>query len=265
MTKNGIFSYLFHVLFLFFMVMPLLAVVYMSFTSKGYLGFSPLDELSLRWYYEVFNDDIYMDAFKTSIVLGFISSTIACLVAIPACIGIAKYNFYGKNFVNSFLLSPLMIPHIVLGIAFLQFFTSVGITKSFMGLMLAHAVMISPYAMRLILAVVYSLDRNIDNAALSMGASKLKIIFKITLPLLVAGIASGWLISFIQSFDEVTMTIFLTPIDATTLPVKMYNDIDENLNPLITAVSGIVIFGAFSLMIIIDRFFGLEKVLIGKK
>ena len=265
MTKNGIFSYLFHVLFLLFMVMPLLAVLYMSFTSKGYLSFSPLDELSLRWYYAVFNNAIYMDAFKTSIILGGVSATVACIIAIPACIAIAKYDFYGKNFINSFLLSPLMIPHIVLGIAFLQFLSVVGITKSFLGLILAHIILVSPYAMRLILAVVYSLDRNIDNAALSMGASKFKIIFKITLPLLIAGISSGWLISFIQSFDEVTMTVFLTPVDAMTLPVKMYNDIDEDLNPIITAVSGIVIFGAFTLMIIIDKFFGLEKVLIGKK
>lgn len=265
MTKNGKFAYLFHILFLLFMVMPLAAVLYMSFTSKGYLSFSPINKLSLRWYYEVFNNTQYMHAFKTSITLGGLAATIACIIAIPACIAIAKYNFHGKNFINAFLLSPLMIPHIVLGIAFLQFFTAVGVTKSFAGLLLAHIILVSPYSMRLILAVVYSLDRNIDNAAISMGASKIKIALKITLPLLLAGIVSGWLISFIQSFDEVAMTIFLTPVDFVTLPVKMYNDIDQNLNPLITAVSGIAIFGAFSLMIIIDRFFGLEKVLIGKK
>jgi putative spermidine/putrescine transport system permease protein len=247
------------------MVMPLLAVVLMSFTSKGYMSFSAWNEMSFRWYYEVFQNEAYMDSLLTSITLGAIASTIACIIAVPACIALAKYDFYGKDFINSFLLSPLMIPHIVLGIAFLKFFSTVGISKSFLGLVIAHIVLISPYAMRLILAVVYSLDRNIDNAALSLGSNKFMITLKITLPLLLPGIVSGWLISFIQSFDELTMSIFLTPSNLITLPVKMYNDIDENLTPLITAVSGVVIFGAIALMFIIDKFFGLEKVLIGKK
>ncbi len=265
MMKNNLFSHIFHAAFLIFMAMPLVAVIFMSFTSKGYMAFSPLDEMSLRWYYEVFNSEVYMEAFRTSLTLGIVSSTIACIISIPACIALAKYDFYGKDLINSFLLSPLMIPHIVLGIAFLKFFSTVGIPKSFFGLVVAHIILVSPYAMRLILAVVYSLDKNIDNAALSLGSNKFMITFKITLPLLLSGIVSGWLISFIQSFDELTMTIFLTPSDAITLPVKMYTDIDESLTPMITAVSGVVIFGVVTLMFIIDKFFGLEKVLIGKK
>jgi len=265
MKKNSIYAYFFHIAFISFIMMPLVAVLLMSFTSQGYLAFSPLSKLSIRWYHELFQNDIYMQAFKVSIKLGILASTAACIIAVPASLAIAKHDFYGKNFINSFLLSPLMIPNIILGIALLRFFSIIGITKSFTGLFIAHTLFVSPYAMRLVLAVAYSLDKALDNAASSLGASKFRIILKITLPLLIPGIISGWLISFIQSFDEVTMSLFLTPSSAVTLPVQMYTDIDENLSPLITAVSGVAIFGAFALMIIIDRFFGLEKVLIGSE
>ena len=157
-----------------------------------------------------------------------------------------------------------MIPHIVLGVAFIKFFSVINIAGTFLGLVLAHVILVMPYAMRLMLSVIYALDKNLDNAALSLGANRIKIFIRITFPLLIPGFVSAWLISFIQSFDELTMSIFLTSAQEVTLPVRMYLYIEESIDPLILSVSSVVIFGAFILMVLLDKFFSLEKILVGK-
>ena len=148
MTRNGPLALLFHTLFVIFMLAPILAVCFVAFTPEGYLSF-PTNGLSLRWFRAIARYPEFITAFWTSIWLGAVSSTIALGLSVPAALAIARYDFTGREAFTALLMSPLMIPHVVLGIAFLRFFTQIGLGNTFLGLVLAHIVIVLPFALRL--------------------------------------------------------------------------------------------------------------------
>jgi putative spermidine/putrescine transport system permease protein len=152
----------------------------------------------------------------------------------------------------------------VLGIAFLRFFTEIGLGGTFAGLVISHVVIVLPFALRLVLASAAGMDRAIENAAVSLGASGLTTFRRITLPLIAPGVASGWALAFIQSFDEVTMTVFIAAPGTTTLPVRMFLYIQDNIDPLVTSVSAAVIALTVLFLIVLDRLYGIERLLAGR-
>ncbi len=157
-----------------------------------------------------------------------------------------------------------MIPHIVLGVAFLRFFSSIGISGTFAGLVIGHVIVILPFALRLTLAAATGMDPAIEQAAVSLGASRLTVFRRVTLPLILPGIVSGWLLAFITSFDEVTMSVFIASPSTTTLPVRMFLQIQDTIDPLVAAVSALLIGGTVVLMLVLDRLVGLERLFVGK-
>ena len=152
MNRNGPIALIFHCLFLGFLLAPILIVCAVAFTSQGYLSL-PTEGLSLRWFRAIGDNPEFIRAFKDSLLLGAVSSTLAILVAVPAALAIARHQFFGREAIQALFLSPLMVPHIVLGIAFLRFFTMIGLGGTFAGLVLSHVIIILPFALRLILAV----------------------------------------------------------------------------------------------------------------
>lgn len=208
MQRNGPLALLFHTLFIVFILAPLVIIVVVSFTDKGYISM-PTDGLSLRWYHAI------LDARE-------------------------------------------------LTAAFLRFFNIAGLSGSFFWLMLTHVIVIVPYVMRMVIAAATGMNREIENAGLSLGASRWTVFYRITLPMLMAGIVGGWMLSFIQSFDELTMTIFVATPGTMTLPVAMYNHIAHTIDPLVTSVSAVLIFGTLILTLLLERLVGLEKVLTGR-
>ncbi|MCY0854584.1 MULTISPECIES: ABC transporter permease [unclassified Cupriavidus] len=263
MRKNGLFSLLYHSLFIAFIVAPLLVVVAVSFTGKGYISL-PTDGLSLRWFRAIGDAHEIVDAFWLSLWLGLASATIAVALAVPGALALTRYRFPGRGALMGFFMSPLMIPHVVLGVAFLRFFTTVGVSGSFFWLALTHVVVVMPYALRLVLAAATGLDRDAEHAALSLGASRFTAFRRVVLPLILPGVAGGWMLAFIQSFDELTMTVFVATPGTTTLPVAMYNQIAQTIDPLVASVSTVLIVGTLVLMVLLDRIVGLDRVLIGK-
>ncbi|WP_373376931.1 ABC transporter permease [Cupriavidus nantongensis] len=263
MRKNGPLSLLYHALFIAFMVAPLLVVVAVSFTGKGYISM-PTDGLSLRWFRAIADAHEIVDAIWLSLTLGLVSATIAVALAVPAALALIRHRFPGRGALMAFFLSPLMIPHVVLGVAFLRFFTTLGVTGSFFWLALTHVVVVMPYALRLVLAAATGLDRDAERAALSLGASRFTAFRRVVLPLILPGVVGGWMLSFIQSFDELTMTVFVATPGTTTLPVAMYNQIAQTIDPLVASVSTVLIVGTLVLMVLLDRIVGLDRVLIGK-
>lgn len=263
MQRNGPLALIFHTLFLAFILAPLVIVVVVSFTNKGYISM-PTDGLSLRWYRAIFEARELTDAFLFSAKLGIAASCCAMVLAIPAALALTRYRFRGRDVLLAFFMSPLMIPQVVLGAAFLRFFNIAGLSGSFFWLMLTHVIVIVPYAMRMVIAAATGMNREIENAGLSLGASPLTVFRRITLPMLMAGIMGGWMLSFIQSFDELTMTIFVATPGTMTLPVAMYNHIAHTIDPLVTSVSAVLIFGTVILTLLLERLVGLEKVLIGR-
>lgn len=253
----------FHLLFVAFMLAPLIMVVLVSFTGKGYVSM-PFDGASLRWYRAILDKQDFIDAFWRSISLGVGAATLSTLVAVPAGIAIAWNRFAGRDAILALLLSPLMVPHVVLGIALLRFLTHIGLTGSMWGLTLAHTVVVLPYVLRLVLAAATGFDRSVAQAAQSLGARGWTVFLRIELPLIAPGVIGGWVIAFINSFDELTMSIFVASAQTETLPVKMYNHIANTIDPLLASVSTVLIVLTAVLMIALDRFYGLGKVLEGK-
>ncbi|KAA0578479.1 ABC transporter permease [Azospirillum sp. B21] len=263
MNRNGPIALIFHVLFLGFLLAPILIVCAVAFTSQGYLSL-PTEGLSLRWFRAIGDNPEFIRAFKDSLLLGAVSSTLAILVAVPAALAIARHQFFGREAIQALFLSPLMVPHIVLGIAFLRFFTMIGLGGTFVGLVLSHVIIILPFALRLILAASTGMDRAVENAAASLGASSWTCFRRVTLPLILPGVASGWVLAFINSFDEVTMTVFIASPETTTLPVRLFLYIQDNIDPLVAAVSAVLIFLTVAAMLVLDRVYGLERLLVGK-
>lgn len=261
--KNGALALSFNALFLIFILAPLIVVCLVAFTGKGYLSL-PWDGLSLRWFKAILDHPEFISAFWISIYIALGSATVAVVLAIPAALATARYNYIGRGLIMAFFMSPLMVPHVVLGVSFLRFLSSLGWSGTFAGLVACHVIIIMPYALRLVLASVTGMDRATEDAARSLGASKWTTFFRITVPLILPGIFGGWILAFITSFDELTMTIFIASPSTTTLPVRMYQHITETIDPLIASVSAVIIFITMIMMIVLDRIFGLDKLLVGK-
>jgi putative spermidine/putrescine transport system permease protein len=250
MRSNGPLALIFHTIFVVFMLAPIVVVCLVAFTPEGYLSL-PTTHFSLRWFRTIANYPEFVHAFWVSLGLGALSSIVALLFAVPAALA-------------ALFLSPLMIPHVVLGIAFLRFFTAIGMGGSFSGLLVAHVVVVFPFALRLTLAAATGMDRSIEMAAISLGAGGWTLFRRVTLPLILPGVISGWALAFIQSFDDLTMTVFLAAPGTETLPVRMFLYIQDNIDPLVTSVSASVIAITMTALILLDRFYGLDRVLAGK-
>jgi len=263
MSRNGWIALTFHGLFVTFMLAPIAIVCIVAFTPEGFLSI-PTTDWSLRWFRAIARYPEFVAGFWTSLWLGALSSTIAVAISVPAALAIARYRFPGRDTFAALFLSPLMIPHVVLGIAFLRFFTQVGLGGTFTGLVLAHIVIVFPFALRLVLASAVGMDRAIENAAISLGAAPATVLRRVTLPLILPGLASGWALAFIQSFDEVTMTVFIAAPGATTLPVRMFLYIQDNIDPLVTSVSAAVIALTLVFLVALDRVYGLDRLLAGR-
>jgi putative spermidine/putrescine transport system permease protein len=263
MSRNGWLGLAYHTLFVTFMVAPIVVVCAVAFTPEGYLSF-PTERLSLRWFRAIAHYPEFVSAFWRSVWLGALSSVIAVAFSVPAALAIARYQFAGRESLTALFMSPLMIPHVVLGIAFLRFFTQIGLGGTLIALVLAHIVIVLPFALRLTLAAATGFDRSIEQAAISLGASEATVVWRVTLPLIVPGLASGWALAFINSFDEVTMTVFVSAPGIETLPVRMFLYIQDNIDPLVTSVSACVIAITAVALVLLDRLYGLERLLVGR-
>ena len=262
MKRNGPLALAFHALFVTFMLAPLLIVCAVAFTPEGYLSL-PTRGLSLRWFRTILDYPEFLRAFRDSLWLAALSSTIAIALAVPAALAIARYRFPGREAMPALVMSPLMVPHVVLGIAFLRFFTQIGLSGSFTGLVLSHVIVVIPFALRLVLAASYGIDQRIEHAATSLGAEPATVFRRVTLPLILPGVVSGWLLAAINSFDEVTMTVFIASPSTTTLPVRMFLYIQDNIDPLIAAISTCLIVLTAAVLIVLDRLYGLDRLFVG--
>jgi putative spermidine/putrescine transport system permease protein len=258
MSRNGPLALIYHTLFVIFVLAPILVVCVVAFTPEGYLSL-PSNGPSLRWFKTILRYPEFIDAFFQSLWLGAISSAFAVAFSVPAALAIARYEFRGREAFTALFLSPLMIPHVVLGVAFLRFFSQIGLGGTFAGLVLSHIVIVLPFALRLILAAATGMNREIEHAAVSLGASQWTVFRRVTLPLIVPGLTSGWVLAFINSFDEVTMTVFIASPSTVTLPVRMFLYIQDNIDPLVTSVSACVIAVTVVAMIILERAYGRRR------
>jgi putative spermidine/putrescine transport system permease protein len=264
MARNGPLALLFNALVISFMLAPLLIVCIVAFTPENTLTI-PTTHFSLRWFKAVFAHPDFVTSFWNSLWLALASATLATLLAVPAGLAITRHSFAGRDALNALFLSPLIIPHLVLGVALLRLFSLTGASGSFFWLVLAHAVVVTPYVLRLVVAASSGADLSCEQAARSLGASDLTVFRRVTLPMILPGVSGGWLLAFINSFDEVTMSIFITAPSTVTLPVRMYMYATESIDPLMAAASALMVAFTAAVMIVLDRLYGLDKILVGSK
>lgn len=263
MRQNGPFASVFMLAFAVFMLAPIVVVVGVAFTPEGFLEFPP-SGLSLRWFYAILDNPDFIDAGWISLKLGVVAATLATVLAVPAALAIGRGFFFGREALQALFLSPLMVPTVVLGIAFLRLLSFMGLNGTFLGLVLCHAIIITPFILRLVLASVVGLDRSVEKAAISLGARNWTVFRRITLPAILPGIIGGWVLAFITSFDELTVTVFIVNPSTTTLPVRLFSHITQTTDPLVASISAVTILFTVVLMIIVDRLYGLDRLLIGE-
>jgi putative spermidine/putrescine transport system permease protein len=263
MNRNGPFALAFHTLFVVFILAPILIVCVVAFTPESFLSL-PTKGLSLRWFRAIADYPEFITAFRDSLWLAALSSTLSIALAVPAALAIARYSFPGRDAMAALFMSPLMVPHVVLGIAFLRFFSEIGLSGRFAGLVLAHVIVIMPFALRLVLAATFGIDQRVEQAAVSLGAGPAAVFRRVTLFLILPGVVSGWMLSFISSFDEVTMTVFIASPETTTLPVRMLIHMQDNIDPLIASVSALLIVLTSVFLIVLDRLYGLDRLFLGQ-
>ncbi|CAO3356870.1 ABC transporter permease [Azospirillum melinis] len=263
MTRNGPVALFFHALVVIFMLAPLVIVCLVAFTPENTLSL-PTRGFSLRWFEAVFHHPDFVQSFWNSLWLAVLSATLAVALAVPASLAITRWEFPGRGFLNALFLSPLIIPHLVLGVAMLRLFAVVGAAGSFGWLVAAHMVIVTPYVMRLLIAAISGFDRSVEQAAFSLGASEATVFRRVTLPMILPGVTGGWLIAFINSFDELTMSIFITSPSTVTLPVRMYMYATESIDPMMAAVSALIIGITAVAVLLLDRVYGLDRILVGQ-
>ncbi len=242
---------------LFFLPAPIVVIAATSLSAAGYLRFPP-GEFSLRWYAEAATDPRWIDAFLTS--LG-IAAVVAVTVTAIAFAGAYACHRLRPRWLATFeliVMSPLFFPHAALGVALVNVLALTGHLGTASGIVVAHVVCTLPFAWRPIMVALQRIDGEIVEAAALLGADDRRIALDVALPLARSGIVTALLFSFIISFDEVTVTMFLTGPQVTTLPVQIYAFIQENASPVLAAISTVTVAMTLLVVMLLERLIGLE-------
>jgi len=238
-------------LVLLYLVLPILAIVPLSFSDSSFLAY-PITGFSLRWYQNLFEAEEWMRAAKNSFIVAPAATLIATVLGTLAATGLAKAEFRGKALLMAVLISPMVVPVIVVGVGMYLFFAPLGLSDSYTALILAHAALGAPFVVTTVLATLQGFNHNLTRASLSLGANRLTTFFRITLPLIAPGVISGALFAFATSFDEVVVTLFLAGAEQVTLPRQMFTGIRENISPTIAALATILIIFSTSLLLALE-------------
>jgi len=241
-----------------FLLAPVIVVMLASLSTTSYLTVPP-EGVTLRWFLEVLEDPSYIDAILFSLLLALIATAGSLFLGTAAAYALLRRAVPGSEAISALLMAPLVFPGVVVGVALLQFYSLVGLSATFTGLAFAHMVITIPYVVRAILASLAGTDSDLEDAACVLGANRLVAFAKVTLPLIRPGVVAGGLFSFIVSFDNVPVSIFLLGVRQTTLPVKIFTAIEYGVDPTIAAVSTMLIIVTGLFLIVAERWIGFHR------
>jgi putative spermidine/putrescine transport system permease protein len=243
---------------LLFIILPLPLVVISSFSSSSMITFPP-EGFSLQWYRGIFERAEYIRSFLLSVRLALFSMIISLILGTLASIGLVRYSFKGREIMRSLFLSPLMLPAVIMGISLLRFLVVLRMVATFEGLFLAHLVLTTAYVVRTVSSNLVGFDYSLEEAARDLGASPFQTFRKITLPLIRPGLIVAAIFAFIVSFDETTVSIFITGGRTITLPVRIFSQLEYGLDPTVTAISSLLIVMTVIVIALVGKKFGLDK------
>ena len=233
---------------LLFLLLPILVIIPLSFSSSSFLAY-PMPGWSMQWYDNLFSSDDWARATRNSFIVAPLATLLATVLGTMAAVGLARVNFLGKATLMSLLISPMVVPIVVVGVSTYLFFAKIGLADTYTGLILVHAALGAPFVLTTVLATLQGFNHNLVRASLSLGAGPLQTFFRVTLPIIAPGVISGGLFAFATSFDEVVVTLFIAGPTQVTLPRQMFTGIRENISPTIAAVATLLIIFTTVLML----------------
>jgi len=223
-----------------FMFAPIAVVLLLAFNSSQFGGF-PIEGFSLQWFRKLLENEAIVRAFKTSMLLGLLTSLIATTLGILASLALVRYRFRGKDWITTVLILPVLVPETVLAVGLLIFLRWLSMPRSFALLLLGHTIIALPFVVLVVQARLVGIKRQYEEAARSLGANPLQAFFQITLPLLMPAVFAGALFAFTISFDNITATIFWRPSGVETVPTQIFGMLRNSVSPEINALGFVMI------------------------
>lgn len=243
------------------MLLPVLITFPVALTAVSRIAFPPIG-LSLRWFASILTDQVLLESIARSFWLALTVAVLSIIIALPCAFAIQRGQFRSRNLMETLITSPRMIPQIVFVLALLVYFEPIGLAEKFIGLVIAHLVVTIPFAFRTLLVSVATLDRRLESSSDVLGATRLQTLRLVVLPQLKTGMIASFIFTFILSFNNVTLALFLSGIGQHTLPVEMFNRMNvAGMTPVIPAISFVLALAGVTLFVILDRTIGVYRFL----
>jgi len=244
----------------FFLLFPLVIILGASLTNGTYLAFPP-QGLSLRWFAFVIGEESFVESFKTSLVVAAASTCLAMVVGVPVAYALIRHRGTLPSWLGSVFFLPVLVPEIVFGFSLLK---SVIVTLDLpvmTALLIGHTMIALPYAVRVVGASLVGLDFSAEEAAISLGASPIRAFIFVVLPNISSGIVAAFILAFITSMNDVSVSLFLTGPGISTLPINLFTYVEQHFDPSVAAVSVLLMLLTAAVIIIVERTLGLSKVM----
>lgn len=222
-----------------FLVLPVLLVVPMSFSDTAYLAFPP-QGFTLKWYVEIFTQAMWTRPALFSLQIALLVAVLSSALGTAAALALVRGRFRGKTAVRLLIISPIIAPNIVVAIAMFFAFVEIGLIGNLGAFVMGHSVLSIPFVMLTVSAALHRFDPDLELAAMNLGATRWTAFRRITLPIIMPGVASGAIFSFIISFDEPVISYFVSSVRQATLPRIMFQNIETSVQPNVAAISTVL-------------------------
>jgi putative spermidine/putrescine transport system permease protein len=237
-----------------FLVVPLVVIVPLSFNATPYFTFTH-DMLTLnpvgyssQWYSKFFTDPVWLHGVKNSFIIAPIATLLATTLGTLAALGLTRPHMPFRTAITSILILPMIVPLIITATALFFYFSYLHIVNTYVGIIIAHAILGTPFVVITVTATLSGLDDRFYRAALSLGATPRTAFFKVVMPLILPGIISGALFAFMTSFDEVVIVLFIAGPEQKTLPLQMWTNLRYTIDPTILSVATLILAFAITLL-----------------
>ena len=229
---------------------PIVIITILAFGSQGYMKFPP-EAYSLRWFETFFGDPRWRSALWSSAVIALIACVVSTFLGFFAAYAFVRSDLRGKKLLLSFMLLPLIVPHVITAIAMYFMSGPFKLVGNVFWIGICHACIALPIVLLILLSALQNVDINLERAALSLGSSRFGVFTKVVVPLALPGIISAALFAFLASFDELVISLFLAGVKSETLPVRIWNSLHLQVEPVIAAVSAFLI-GVTGFILLLD-------------
>lgn len=232
------------------LILPIAIVIVLAFSGQGFLKFPP-DSLSLQWFGMFFGSSRWRASLWSSVVIAAIACVIATVVGFFSSYAFVRGDLRGKKLLLSLMLLPMIVPTVITAIAMYFMSARLGLVGNLLWVGCCHAIIALPVVLLILLSALQGVDVNLERAALSLGSSRARMMIRVVTPIAAPGIISAALFAFLASFDELVISLFLTDVSTQTLPVRIWNSLHLEVEPIIAAVSAFLI-GVTALVLLLD-------------